>query len=324
MANVRPFVHFLADLGAPVEHGFRQAGLPFSALENINNYVPSQRFWAFVGNMAQRQGIEDLGFRVGQRHGADSADPHLSRLLRQSPTLHHALTKASELVNTTISGSYIGLLRQPGSGQSYLFSRSDVSAQTPFIEQADWVGMTALIEMVRLFAGPQWQPEKICLTTHQTPCHYIREQFPDTCIQVSQPNAYITLDNSLLDLPPLSYEAADSAFSLINYEPVALDFVGALKQALQAYLQESDLNIEFAAGLCNGSKRSLQRKLAKAGTRYSDILDDVRFNQARDMLQDPEHKVTDVAHRLGYSDSAHFSRAFRRVVGTTPREYREG
>jgi AraC-like DNA-binding protein len=40
------------------------------------------------------------------------------------------------------------------------------------------------------------------------------------------------------------------------------------------------------------------------------------------MLRDPDAKVTDIAHTLGYSDSAHFARAFRRIAGVNPRVYR--
>ncbi|MGK7754318.1 MULTISPECIES: helix-turn-helix domain-containing protein [unclassified Roseovarius] len=37
---------------------------------------------------------------------------------------------------------------------------------------------------------------------------------------------------------------------------------------------------------------------------------------------DPFERVTDIAQRLGYSDAAHFSRAFRRWTGTTPSDVR--
>ena len=99
-------------------------------------------------------------------------------------------------------------------------------------------------------------------------------------------------------------------------------FIGSLKQLLQTYIQESDLRIEFTAALCNTSKRSLQRKLSESGSRYSEVLDQVRFEAASQLLQDPGTKVTDVAHQLGYNDSAYFSRAFRRIAGVNPRVYR--
>jgi len=43
---------------------------------------------------------------------------------------------------------------------------------------------------------------------------------------------------------------------------------------------------------------------------------------ASQMLQNPGMNVTDIAHRLGYSDVAHFARAFRRIAGVTPLMYR--
>jgi AraC-like DNA-binding protein len=323
IAIVLPFARFLADVGAPVEQGFRQAGLPFEALGNVNNYVPSQRFWAFVGNMARSQGIEDLGFRVGQTYGADCADPHLSALLRQSPTLYHALVRASELVNKTISRSRIGLLQPPHGEHTYFYHRPSFDTHNPFIDQIDWFGLNALIGMVRVFAGPEWQPAEIGVTTHHAPCRSIREALPGTHIRPSQTYAYITLDNALLGLSPPPHEATAGASTILDCDSVSNDFVGSLKQVLRSYIPASDLGIEFAAELCNTSKRSLQRTLAENGTRYSEVLDQTHFDAASELLQDPDIKVTDVAHQLGYSDSAHFSRAFKRIAGVNPRVYRQ-
>lgn len=97
VAVVRPFAQQLEDIGAPVERGFRLAGLPYYTLENVDNFVPSQRFWSFLVNMAYSQGIEDLGFRVGRRFGANCADPHLTSLLHESLTMYQGLLKASDL-----------------------------------------------------------------------------------------------------------------------------------------------------------------------------------------------------------------------------------
>jgi AraC-like DNA-binding protein len=322
VAVVRPFAQFLADVGAPVERGFRQAGLPYAALEKVDNYVPSHRFWAFLVNMARREGILDLGFRVGQRYGADSADPHMTELLRRSPTLYQGLLQASELTNKTISHCQLGLLQPPHSGHTYFYHRPSCDADNPAIDQIGWFGLTTLIGMVRVLAGPQWQPAEIGVMTDHTACRYIREQFPGTRIRLSQPYSYITLENALLSLPPLTHEAATPASSPPHFEPLSTSFVGSLKQVLQAYVQESDLSIKFAAELCNTSKRSLQRNLTNMGTCYSKVLDEARFDVARWMLQDPDMKVSDVARRLRYSNPTHFARAFRRIAGVNPRVYR--
>jgi AraC-like DNA-binding protein len=323
VAVVRPFANFLADIGTPVERAFRQAGLPYCALESVDNYVPSHRFWAFLVNMARSEGIVDLGFRVGQRFGANSADPHMTDLLRQSPTLYRGLLKASELTNRTISHCRLGILQPPHSGYTYFYHRPSCDADNPAINQIGWFGVTTLIGMVRMYTGPQWQPTEIGVMTHHTPCRYIREQFPNTRMRLSQEYSYIALENTLLSLPSLPHKAAMSASSPLHYESVPDDFVASLEQVLLAYIQERDLNIELAAGLCNMGKRTLQRTLTEMGTHYSEVLDHARFRAACRMLQGPNMKVTDVSHRLGYSDPTHFSRAFRRIAGVNPQLYRK-
>lgn len=323
VAVVRPFAQFLANVGAPVEREFQQAGMPFCALENLNNYVPSHRFWAFVVNAARVEGIEDLGFRVGHKNGANSADPKLTNLLQQSPTLYHGLLKASELTNKTVSHCRLGLIRPAHSEQVFFFHSPSCDADNPAIEQIGWFGLTTLIGMVRAFAGPEWQPSEIGLMTRHLPCRSIREQFSGTRMRLSQDWSYIAFDHALLSLPPFIQATAEPGSSPLRYEPCSEDFAGSLKQILSSYIQEQNVSIDLASELCNTSKRSLQRKLKDMGTCYSEVLDYARFQVSSQMLRDLDIKVADVAQLLGYSDPTHFSRAFRRIAGISPRAYRQ-
>ena len=111
--------------------------------------------------------------------------------------------------------------------------------------------------------------------------------------------------------------------TLLHAKGLPKDFIGSVTKVLHSYIHESDLSLEFTAELCGMSKRSLQRKLKVTGTHYSEILENVRFDVACDMLQKPDMNVADIAHTLGYSDSSHFSRAFRRISGINPLGYRK-
>jgi len=321
VAVVRPFTDFLEDIGAPVTRGLRQAGLPYHALESVDNYIPSHRFWSFLINMSRSEGMEELGYYVGQRFAADSADPHMADLLRRSPTLYQGILKASALVNRTVTNCRWGIVQPRNRGYQRFYHRPSCKADNPAIEQIGWFGIMTLIGCVHVFTGPRWQPAEIGIMSDQAPCRYIRDRFSRTRMRLSQPYSYIALDNALLTLPPLPVKTAIPVSSPPCNEFVAEDFAGSLQQALLAYLQNGDLNIEIAAGLCNMSKRTLQRKLTELGTSYTEVLNHARFRVASRMLQDPGMRVTDVAHRLGYSDVAHFSRAFRRIAGVSPSEY---
>jgi AraC-like DNA-binding protein len=67
--------------------------------------------------------------------------------------------------------------------------------------------------------------------------------------------------------------------------------------------------------------RTMQRHLAVWGVTFENVLDNYRQRMAVEYLQQKVLSVTDVALRLGYSDSAHFTRAFRRWTGRSPRQY---
>lgn len=72
------------------------------------------------------------------------------------------------------------------------------------------------------------------------------------------------------------------------------------------------------------SARTIDRNLKKEGVGYRELSDKVRFERARHMLGNNGRTMMDVAEVLGFSDAANFSRAFKRVVGVSPGEYRQG
>ena len=52
------------------------------------------------------------------------------------------------------------------------------------------------------------------------------------------------------------------------------------------------------------------------------MIDEIRFELATPLLNDEKIPITEIAFELGYADVAHFSRAFRRITGMSPRAYR--
>ncbi|MCS5594076.1 MAG: AraC family transcriptional regulator [Porticoccaceae bacterium] len=71
------------------------------------------------------------------------------------------------------------------------------------------------------------------------------------------------------------------------------------------------------------SESTLQRRLAKEGCRFQELLDQVRYRLALEYLQGTHLPVTEVAILLGYSSAANFRRSFRRWSGITPAEVRQ-
>ncbi|MGN1368681.1 MAG: helix-turn-helix transcriptional regulator, partial [Aristaeellaceae bacterium] len=58
------------------------------------------------------------------------------------------------------------------------------------------------------------------------------------------------------------------------------------------------------------------------GQSFLDLLGSMRIERAKELLADPAMRVHAVAEEVGYSDVAHFSKSFKKIVGKTPGEYR--
>jgi AraC-like DNA-binding protein len=70
------------------------------------------------------------------------------------------------------------------------------------------------------------------------------------------------------------------------------------------------------------SSRTIQRLLKKESTTFATLLDDVRINLAKQFLSDPRTDLTEIAFLLGFSELSTFSRAFKRLTGQSPSQYR--
>lgn len=58
------------------------------------------------------------------------------------------------------------------------------------------------------------------------------------------------------------------------------------------------------------------------GKNFSEILNEVRINEATKLLKDPGLRICDIAEMVGYVDMAHFSRMCKKILGVSATEYR--
>lgn len=95
-----------------------------------------------------------------------------------------------------------------------------------------------------------------------------------------------------------------------------------MQQIVTTLLPDGHPDIRSVAGMFRLSARTLQRRLYDDGLTFARVVARARCDMAQRMLDDPARKVIDVALDLGYSDHAHFTRAFARWTGHAPREFR--
>ena len=70
------------------------------------------------------------------------------------------------------------------------------------------------------------------------------------------------------------------------------------------------------------SPRTLRRRVEGEGSRFQEILDEVRLGLAKDYLANSTLSIEQVAELLGFSHTGNFSHAFKRWSGVPPLEFR--
>ena len=61
----------------------------------------------------------------------------------------------------------------------------------------------------------------------------------------------------------------------------------------------------------------------KTGKNFIDYITEIRMDKVKEMLADPNGKISDISQAVGYENPRYFSKVFKQTTGFTPREYRE-
>lgn len=108
-----------------------------------------------------------------------------------------------------------------------------------------------------------------------------------------------------------------------NCEAVAGSFI--VNNAI-AYIEENytqKLRLQDVADQVYCSQWHLSKLLNRYKNQsFSDILNNIRIEKAKEMLKDPSLRIGDIAENVGFLDMAHFSRVFKKQVGVSANEYR--
>ena len=92
---------------------------------------------------------------------------------------------------------------------------------------------------------------------------------------------------------------------------------------METHYQDAGLSLESLAGEVNLSVSYIGALLKKnMNTSFIKYLTSLRMEKAKELLDNPEMKILDIAEQLGYYDPYYFSHCFKKYTGSSPKEYR--
>lgn len=98
--------------------------------------------------------------------------------------------------------------------------------------------------------------------------------------------------------------------------------VRRVSDLIAEHLAKGTATVELIATQLALSTRTLNRRLADAGTSFRGLCETVRRSRAESLLTNPAVSLAEVSFMLGYHEQSTFQHAFKRWTGMTPGEFR--
>ena len=320
---VQPVIAALGALGYKAGPLLREVGIPLALLDATDGRVPNQNVMALWERMAAATGDNNLGLHLAEAAPVESFGVHAYAML-SSPTLRDAYRRATRYQRLIHEVNDLTLEEHPHQGilQHTLPGGKAVSRHPAEFLVGLWV------RFGRLITGEDWTPRLVCFA-HQAPLDLSEHNriFQAPMLFASGRTA-MHVPNSILDKP--NPKADVGLLNLLDhYANTLLKQVqrhSTLSERVRVWLLErlkgGVPNATGAAQAMNMSVRTLHRELRNEGTRFSELLEALRHQQATALLADSRYSISEVAFLLGFSELSSFYRAFRRWTGKTPAEFR--
>ena len=317
---LKPFIKCLTLRNIDAAHYLERQLIPPECVAWGTGQILKQQVYRFFDDVVQREGINGLGFLAGDPFPITELGP-LGSCLGQAVTLHDAINTFAQMLPTVVEGNSIRLVK--GNTTSWLCCLTAGLPRTASI--ADHTSILTLREVIRLAAGTSWQPGHIKLYTESTP---VADSLPELVmcnLEFQQDYTAISFPTNFLH-KPLQHKRDELYPSKKNQysDSLPTTTLGKLHTfltTLQNYHQLPTIN--EVAEILGMTRITLFRLLSKEKTNYRQIVERVRFNFAISLLEDPQNSIKAISYALGYSHPGNFSRAFLRMSGVSPCDFRK-
>ncbi len=311
-----PFKIAMDACGISADYYFKKVNLPVK-VDDPDGLLPVKPFFQLINMVAINENLPGFGAFVAKTtpwHKIASLAP----LIEGSENLKALLETFCEIASHQSSHGSFSLIDE---GSHYSFSYIG----SPLFKgdiQMELYRITSMIQLVQLATGAEWRPEIIRLITPKTNAVGSCQLLISSNISFSQKYSAISIDTALLQLPvqleiPVTNIADNNSDADANIE-----FTNSIRQILKTYTQTKSISIEGLADITDLSVRTLQRRLKANDLKFNDLLKEAKFEHAKEKLHDTQTPIKEIAESLGYSDAAHFTRAFHQWCGVSPTKFR--
>ena len=319
------FCKLVGELGGNSAALIAEAGLPQMIGLASGDKVPLRGVGNLLEICARQLNCPDFGFRLAEKQIGCSVMKPLERLLLHAKTLEQAMRCSIDHMAAYSSGIRQTLLPVPGRPMHRLrfeILLEDYYAFPQLVEQLTLLTHRTTQELTGGFAkaraisfshtqiGTKWDYSR----RFSVPIHFDQD-FDEVLLADSD------LRSNIVEHDEAIFSTEYAKIS-VAFPPTPLDTKARVSQAIRATLADSACGREEVCAIIGVSSRTLHRQLARIGTNFERLRDEVRRNLGLRYLARTDLTITQVAGRLGFSEGSVLTHACQKWFHKSPRELR--
>jgi AraC-like DNA-binding protein len=324
--HVGAFSHLpevLRSLGADPAEVCAAAGFDVRLFEDpasLTTYRAASRLFRVC---AERTGCAHFGLLLGQKSGLDSLG-FVGLVVKYTPDVGTALRSIVRYMHLHIRGA-VATFEESGKLATFGYE-----IYAPGAEGTDQIADAALGTMFNIMVAlcsPHWKPVEVQFA-HRRPVETaLFQRFFRAPLRFDMNENALVFAASWLSRPLPAVEPELRRLLRDKIEALEAQYRDEFPEQVRSILRTGVLadqrSADQVATLLSMHSRTLHRRLAASGTNFRALVDECRYEIARQMLKDTNADVGHIASLLDYADTSAFARAFRRWSGTTPSRWRK-
>lgn len=312
----------LRSLGEDPAEILAEVGVDLELFDDPNNRISFLARGRLMVHCAGRTGCPHFGLLVGQRAGLLSFG-FVGLLAKYSPDLESALDSLIRFMHLHVRGATTNLAVDSG------LAALEYQVYQTGAQGNDQVGAGAVavaFNLLRDLCGEDWKPVEVRFAQRKPEDMAPFRQFFGAPLRFDAEQYAVVFSENWLDL-----KLSDTNPELLGLLQQQIDklevredenFVEQVRSLLRTTLVTGHSSADQVAELFSMHRRTLNRHLKVHGKSFHQLTDEVRFEIARQLLEDSNLEIIQIALLLGYSNASAFTRAFRRWSATTPATWR--
>lgn len=316
--EVELFVELFNNIDGGIYTLLRSAKIPNDILISSDHYdyLPETTVKNVINIMGESASREEFSLYIWSFCKQVYVPRFVAKLSHQE-SLKGALDQCSEHLQQVSNGVHLYTTQ---TGGKWWLVREKAFSNATWFKFAELFSVIFINELLSVLTQGRWKPSEVGIQSDDLDCFQSLPQMGGAQFFTHRPVTAFEIPEAMMLEPIVLPKAAQES---VPATPLPSSFLSAFKLVIKPYLTMGKLPISLASEILNIHVRTIQRRLESEGVVYKTLIEEMVLELVLELLKQPDLSITQIGAKMGYSDSSHFTRAFKRQMNMTPKQYRK-